>query len=141
MKTSTWIKLILGLGTMLFVAVGTYVVFTRLDDQMISYLVGGLFVLVTFVVVGVLLVGKDLVQAYIIRRTIAEDDLGDMKQMVFLLRMMGGLRQPNVNVRLPEGQQSPQQFILPGNWGNAPQQGQPTDAFDGQYEDTTIDLE
>ena len=141
MKTSTWIKLILGLGTMLFVAVGTYVVFTRLDDQMISYLVGGLFVLVTFVVVGVLLVGKDLVQAYIIRRTIAEDDLGDMKQMVFLLRMMGGLRQPNVNVRLPEGQQTPQQFILPGNWGNAQQQGQAADAYDGQFEDTTIDLE
>ena len=141
MKTSTWIKLILGLGTMVFVAVGTYVVFTRLDDQMISYLVGGLFVLVTFVVVGALLVGKDLVQAYIIRRTIAEDDMSDIKQMAFIMRMMGGLQRPNVNVRLPEGQQTPQQFILPGNWGNAQQQGQPADTFDGQYEDTTIDLE
>lgn len=140
MRISTWVKLVLGLGTLVSIGVGTYVVFTRMDDQMIAYLVGGCCVLIVFVVVGGLLVGKDLVQAYIIRRTIAQDDMSDIKQMAFVMRMMGGLRPPNVNVRVPK-ETPQQQFLLPSVWGEPQSQQQGPDVFDGQYRDTTIDLE
>ena len=102
MKTSTWIKLVVGLCTLVAVGVGVYVLLNRLDERILAYLVGGLFVLVVFVVVGGLLIGKDLVQAYLIRRTVAQDDLNDLKQMAFVLRMLGGLRGSNVNLRLPK---------------------------------------
>lgn len=143
MKTGTWVKLVLGLGALLMVGIGAYVVFSRLSDQAITYLVGGLGTLVVVVVVAALLIGKDLVQAYILRRTIAQDDLDEMRKMAFIVRMLGGARASSVNVKVPEGQgQIPfQQYLLPGTWGGAaqsPQQG--GDEFAGQYEDTTIDL-
>ncbi|MBN1934130.1 MAG: hypothetical protein JW934_05675 [Anaerolineae bacterium] len=138
MKTSTWIKVVVSLGALVAVGVGVYVVLNRLDERMLAYLVGGLFVLVVFVVVGGLLIGKDLMQAYLIRRTVAQDDLNDLKQMAFVLRMLGGLRGSNVNLRLPKEQSAPQ-FLLPGVWGGV--QGQQPDVYDGQYRDTTIDLE
>jgi hypothetical protein len=113
---------------LVMVGVATFALIGRLSDTTVSALVGGLAVLAIVALVGALFIVKDLAQAYIMRRLLAQDDLADLKQIAMLARLMGGSNRPsNVNVRLPEGQQAWQ--ILP------PQ-------IDGQYRDTiTEDLE
>jgi cytochrome c biogenesis protein CcdA len=109
--------------------VGTYALIGRLSDQAVWVLVGGVGALLVVGGVGVLFIVKDLAQAYVMRRMLAQDDLNDMRQMAMLARLMGGTRTPNVNLRLPPGQQAqPWQVIVPQ------QQGQPVDL--GTFRDT-----
>lgn len=110
--------------------VGAWAVIDKLDSDTFKILTGGIATLVVVVVVGALFIGKDLLQAYVIRRAIQQDDLSDMKQMAFIFRMMGGMRNPNVNVKIPE-QQQPWSYLLQP-------QAQQQPWIDGAYRDTTV---
>lgn len=117
-------------GIVLVVAgVGTYTLIGRLSDQAVWVLAGGVGALFVVGGVGALFIVKDLAQAYVMRRMLAQDDMADLKQMAMLARMMGGNRTPNVNLRLPSGQQAqPWQVSVPH------QQGQPVVL--GDFRDT-----
>ena len=137
MKDTTLIKLAV-LGVVLVGAgVGTYAVIERLSEQTLSTLVGAVAVLTVVIVVGLLFVVRDALQARILRRQMAQDDFSDLKQMAMIFKLMGN-RTPNVNVKIPEqqGQQGqPWPMYLQG-----PQQ-QPGQLWDGAYRDTTVDSE
>ena len=119
------------------VGVGTYAIIERLSDQAIWVLVGGMGALIVVGGVGVLFIVKDLAQAYVMRRMLAQDDLSDLRQMAMLAKLMGGTRTPNVNLRLPPGQAQPWSVVVPQQ--PAPL-GQPLD-FDGSFRDTIADNE
>lgn len=112
------------------VGVGTYAIIGRLSDQAVWVLVGGVGALVVVGGVGVLFIVKDLAQAYVMRRMLAQDDLNDLRQMAMLAKLMGSSKTPNVNLRLPTGQQvQPWSVIMP--------QQEPT-VFDGTFRDTVV---
>ena len=107
---------------------GTYAVIGRLSDQAVWIIVGGMGALIVVGGVGVLFIVKDLAQAYVMRRLLAQDDMNDMRQMAMLARVMGGTRTPNVNLRLPPGQQAqPWQVV-----------SQEPTIFDGTFRDTIV---
>ena len=117
-------------------AVGTYTLFERLEEPAIHIIVGGVAVLTIVVVVGLLFVVKDLLQAYIMRRMLAQDDYNDLKQMAMIARLTGR-RSPGVYFRMPNKQQGvvPWPMLMGGstsaqNWD-----------FDGVYRDTLTDSE
>ena len=114
------------------VGVGTYAVINRLSDQAVYVLVGGVSILAVVFAVGALFVVKDLAQAYIMRRMLAQDDLNDLRQMAMMARLMGGTRMPNVNLRLPLGQTQPWSVASPQQPASL---GQPLD-FSGSFRDT-----
>ena len=126
-----WIKFTISCMFLTFVGVGTWAVIDRLDDTTLKVLVGVVFTLVIVVIVGGLFIGYGLIQGYIVRRMLAQDDLSDMRQMALIARLMGSNRPPNVNVRLPDQQGWP---ML-----GAAQSQQPS--FDGTYRDTTTNSE
>ena len=128
-----WIKVTVALMLIAGTGVGVWAVIAKLDDTIFKVIVGVVLTLVIVVVVGGLFIGKDLFQAYIIRRAIQQDDLNDIKQMAFILRLMGGSRSPDVNVRLPNHQGQAWPMLVQG-------QGQPN-TFDGAYRDTTVSSE
>lgn len=107
--------------------VGMSALIDRLSDQAVWVLVGGVGALLVVGGVGVLFIVKDLAQAYVMRRMLAQDDLNDMRQMAMMARVMGGTRTPNVNLRLPPGQQAQP-------WQVMPQERQPVDL--GAFRDT-----
>jgi hypothetical protein len=115
------------------VGVGVYVVIDRLPDEDFRLLLGGMGVLAVVLAVGALFIAKDLVQAYIMRRLLAQDDYNDLKQMAMVTKLLGN-RAPNVNVRVPQREQ-PQVWpmVLPPQRGALPQPG-----FDGAYRDTIV---
>ena len=120
-------------GLLLVVAgVGAHAAINRLSDQAIYVLVGGMSILMVVFAVGALFVIKDLAQAYIMRRMLAQDDLNDLRQMAMMARLMGGTRIPNVNLRLPPGQAQPWSVVIPQHPASP---GQPLD-FDGSFRDT-----
>jgi hypothetical protein len=119
------------------VGVGIHAVINRLSDRAVYVLVGGVLILLVVFAVGVLFVVKDLAQAYIMRRMLAQDDLNDLRQMAMMARLMGGTRTPNVNLRLPSGQTQPWSVAVPQQ--QLPQ-GQVVD-FDGSFRDTIVDSE
>ncbi len=125
----TWAKITLSLMLVAATGVGVWAVVDKLDDTTFKVIVGFVGALVAFVVIGGLFVAKDLVQAYLVRRAVQEDDLSDMRQMAFIARLMPGAGGGRVNVSLPPGQQMP--MLPPGQWA------QP---FDGAYRDAvTVD--
>ena len=127
----TWAKITLSLMLIAGVGVGVWAVIDKLDDATFKVIVGFVGALLAFVVIGGLFVAKDLVQAYLIRRAVQEDDLSDMRQMAFITRLMPGAGGAGrVNVTLPPGQSTP---MLPFGQG---WQQQP---FDGAYRDAVID--
>mgnify|MGYP000657408441 CR=1 FL=1 len=91
---------------------GTYALISRISDQALYTLLGAGGVLLVTVTVGALFVVKDVVQAYITRRLLAQDDLNDLRQMALLSKMLGQ-RTPSVNVRLPEQPQAQVIYPLP----------------------------
>jgi cytochrome c biogenesis protein CcdA len=118
--------------------VGTYALIGRLSDQAVWVLVGGMGALLVVGGVGVLFIVKDLAQAYVMRRMLAQDDLNDMRQMAVLARLMGGTRTPNVNLRLPPGQQAqPWQVVMPQQGGQSVDLGTFRDTIAGD----TVEIE
>lgn len=136
MSKKTSVLVVLASIVLVIVGVGTYAIIERLSDQAVWVLVGGVGALVVVGAVGVLFIVKDLAQAYVMRRMLAQDDLNDLRQMAMLARLMGGNRTPNVNVRLPQGQVQQQPWVILPQQPTLPQ-GQPLD-FDGGYRDTVI---
>ena len=118
-----WIKITLSLALIAGFGAGVWATIHALDPSSLRVIVGFVLAILAFVVVGALLAGKDLLQAYLIRRAVQQDDLNDLRQMAFITRLMPG-NNGRVNVTLP-GQGAPQ---LP-----APH------TFDGAYRDATID--
>ena len=101
MKNTTLIKLG-AVGTLLMSAgVGMYAVIQRLSDQTLSTLVGAVAVLAVVLVVGLLFVVRDALQARTLRRQLAQDNYEELKQVALVFKLLGH-RAPNVNVRLPE---------------------------------------
>ena len=128
-----WIKITLALMLIAATGVGTWVVIDKLDDATFKVLVGVVLTLVIVIVVGLLFVGHGLIQAYIARRMLAQDDLSDMRQMAFIARLMGNDRTPNVNVRLPDQKNQGWPTLVDRSTQQLP--------FDGTYRDTTVNNE
>lgn len=114
------------------VGVGAWALVNRMDERVLNIALGVVMTLVGVFVVAAVLSGKDVLQAWLIRRAVQSDDMNDMKQMAFIMRLMGGMRGPNVNVRVPDQQQYPQ--MLFGGYLPSGQQTGPA-----QFVDTTID--
>lgn len=132
MSKKTIVLAMLASAVLVAVGAGTYAIIGRLSDQAVWVLVGGVATLVVVGTVGALFIAKDLAQAYIMRRMLAQDDLADLRQMAMVARLMGGTRTPNVNLRLPPSQVQPWSVIMPQQ-PSLP--GQPLD-FDGSFRDT-----
>jgi len=129
-----WVKITVSLMLIAATGVGVWAVIDKLDPSTFKVIVGVVLTLTIVVVVGGLFIGKDLLQAYIIRRAIAQDDLSDMRQMAFIARLMGG--RGNTTVKIPDRMgQASNPFMLPGA---TPQQ---PSTFDGTYRDTTVSSE
>lgn len=118
---SLWFKITSTLILVTVVGVGAYVVLGKMSATAINVLVGGLLTLLIVIVVGGLFIGKDLVQAYILRRTVRDDDMMDLRQMAMLSSIMHG-GSSKVSLTMPDYP------MLEG--------GRPS-AFDGAYRDTT----
>lgn len=134
-----WIKGTITLILVVATGIIAWMVVDKMDDATFKVAAGVVLALTIFVVVGALFIGKDLLQAYIIHRTIAQDDMNDVRQMTMLASIMNRSR-GSVNVNLPKSQQ--QQgipMLLNGVVGNQ-QQRQPA-YYDGQYRDTTTPIE
>lgn len=126
--------LVLVIALLVVAGVGTHAVINRLSDQAVWVLVGGVGVLVVVLTVGILFVVKDLAQAYVMHRMLAQDNLNDLRQTAMIARLMGGIRTPNVNLRLPQRQAQPWSVALPRQ-PVSPEQ--PFD-FGGDYRDTVF---
>ena len=126
-----WIKITTSLILVTVVGVGCWAIIDKLDSDTFRLITGVLLTLLVVVVVGGLFVGKDLVQAYLIRRAVQQDDMNDLKQMAILSRLMGG----NTTIRMPN-QRTPtgSNLFMLG-------QGQQGTTFDGQYRDVTESVE
>ena len=102
------------------VGVGAHALVSRLSDQAVWVLVGGVGALLVVGGVGGLFIVKDLAQAYVMRRMMAQDDMADLKQMAMMSRMLGRTQTPNLNLKLPAGQRqmpSPWQVVTPQQMG------------------------
>jgi len=126
-----WIKGTVTLMLLVAVGVGAWAVIDKLDEGTFKILTGAVATLVVVVVVGMLFIGKDLLQAYILRRIIQQDDDNDARQMAFTLGLLGRTRNPSVNVKVPE-QQQPWSYLL------QPGQMQQPGWIDGSYRDATM---
>lgn len=128
-----WIKGTVTLALLVAVGVGAWAAIDKLDESTFKILTGAIATLIVVVVVGVLFVGYGLTQAYVIRRTIQQDDLNDLRQMAMTARLMGSGRS-SVNVKVPEQQQPWLSYLLqPG------QMQQP--GWIGEYRDATMESE
>ena len=123
-----WFKITISLMLIVSTGVGAWAVITKLDESMFKVISGIALAVIVFIIVGIIFVGRDIVQAYLMHKVVAQDDLHDLKQMAMIFRLMNG-RSPNVNVKVPE-QQQPWSYFLPT-------QGQQPPSFDGTYRDTT----
>ena len=121
-----WIKVTVSVMLVVVVGVGAYVMVDRLSATAVNVLVGGVLTLGIVVVVGALFVGYGLVQSYVMRRMVRDDDMSDLRQMAMLSSIMRGGRDGPVRIRMPD--QSP--MLGPGR-----------QAFDGAYRDTTASQE
>ena len=83
-----WVKITVSLMFIAATGVGVWAVIDKLDPGTLKVIVGLVLTLTIVVVVGGLFISKDLLQAYIIRRAIAQDDLSDMRQMAFIARLI-----------------------------------------------------
>lgn len=120
---NVWIKITLSLVLLAVAGVGTWAVIEKLDAGTFKVLTGVLLTLLIVVVVGALFIGYGLVQAYVMRRTIQQDDMNDLRQMAMLSSIMkGGGSKVSLNM--------PEQYPMLG-------QGQGHQMFDGAYRDTT----
>jgi hypothetical protein len=133
-KTGNVLSIAIVLIVTVSAGVAIHALIQRLSDQVIWSLVGGLGVLLVVGIVAVLFIIKDLAQAYVMRKMMADDDLQDLRQMAMMSSIMrGGNRTPNVNLRLPPGQQmgniNPWQVV----GDHQPHQPYP---IDGSYRDT-----
>jgi hypothetical protein len=134
MDNSTVFKLIIALSIIVAVGVVSYAVVERISEKALHFALGGLGVLTVMLSVGGLFIAKDVIQAYLMQRTVAQDDMNDLKQMAMLSQMMG---KQNINVKMPkqkDQQQLPSWVVLPGQGQDHGQRGQ---VFDGQFRDTT----
>jgi hypothetical protein len=128
---------LVGSGLVLAVATGTLV--NRLTDQMVWVCTGGGMVLAVVLAVGALLMGQNALNAYANHRQMAQDGMNDLKQMALVMRLTGNLRTPNVNVRLPQGQNQawPYPWVIPQQQQLPPPVGHYQDTVTGE----TIELE
>jgi hypothetical protein len=123
-----WIKGTVALMLIAATGVGVWAVIDKLDEATFKVLTGVVLALAIVLVVGGLFIAYGLVQAYVARRLLAQDDLSDMRQMALIARLMGGGHSPSVNLRLPPGQQGQAWPLL--------MQGPGQPAFDGSYRNT-----
>jgi hypothetical protein len=135
MKSAT-IKITIAGMFLTIVGVAAYTLLSRLSDQTLSAIAGAAAVLTVAVIMGMLFIVRDAMQARLLRRQLAQDDFDDLKRAALVFRLMNG-RAPSVNVKVPEqsppGQAWP--FLLPG----APQSQLPDPwRYDGAYRDTTL---
>jgi len=140
MKNTTVIKITFAGMALVAVGVGTYVLLSSLSQQTLAMLAGAAAVLTVVVIVGILFLINNSLQARVLHRQAAQENFDDLKQIVLLTRLLGNGRAPNVNVKIPE-QQPPQTwpFFLPGaGQAQLPEQRWP---YDGAYRDTTFDGE
>jgi hypothetical protein len=136
MKNTTLFQITVAGVALIVVGVATYTLLSRLSDQTLSAIAGAAAVLTIVVVVGMLFVVRDALQARILRRQLAQDDFDDLKRMALVLRLMNG-RAPSVNVKVPE--QSPPGQAWPLFLPGAPQSQLPDPwRYDGAYRDTTF---
>lgn len=120
-----WIKCTITLAVVALVGVGTWAAVSLLDAGTFKLIVGFLLALAAVVIAGLLFVAKDVVQAYLIRRAIREDDMDEMRKMAFVTSLQkGGGAGGHVSLSLPAGM------------GTAPQLMPP--AFDGRFRDATV---
>jgi hypothetical protein len=124
--------LFFALAVLVAIGAGVWAFVNRMDERIINITIGVILTLAGVLVVAAVLSGKDVLQAYLIRRAVQSDDMSDMKQMAFVLRMLGGMRNPNVNVRIPGQQPYPQMLfggLLPPDQASTP----------AQFIDTTVE--
>jgi hypothetical protein len=132
MNTKSFLQLLLALAVLVASGVTTYTVLDRISDRALYLAIGGGSALVAVLLIGLLFIAKDAMQAYITQRLLAEDDYRDLKQMAMVSQLMGKPGKSNVNVKLPKQDQAPW-AVLPQH----AQQNQPGPVFDGQFRDTT----
>jgi uncharacterized protein (DUF58 family) len=137
MKNTTLIKLATVGALLMSAGVGTYAVIQRLSDQTLSTLIGAVAVLAVVLVVGLLFVVRDALQARTLRRQLAQDNYEELKQVALVFKLLGN-RAPNVNVRLPEQQQQAMPWLPMLPPGRAQVSGGQAWDFDGTYRDTTV---
>lgn len=136
MDNKDFFRVVLALAVIVVLGVFTWRVTDKMTERTLNLLLGGGSVLGIVLLVGVLFIAKDAIQAYTMRRFVADDDYRDIKQLAMVSRLMG---KSNVNVKLPQQDQR-------GPWAVLPQgiqeQGQQRPAFDGEFRDTTgVELE
>ncbi len=148
MKNTSWFKITFVGAALVAAGVGTYVLLSSLSAQTLGLLAGAAAVLTVVVVVGLLFLANNALQARVLHRQATQENFDDLKQIALLTRLLGNGRAPNVNVKVPE--QPPSQmwpFFLPGT-GQAqlpePSQTRPPSViggqpYDGAYRDTTLD--
>lgn len=118
-----WGRIVAVLCAMAGIGGGLYALVRSIDPGTLKLLLGFLMGLLAIVVVGVLYAGKDLVQAYLVRRQERQDQLQETAQLAQWTRLMqsGANR---VNLQMP-------------GLGNAPAMLPPGE-FSGAYRDTTL---
>ena len=138
MENKTFFRVVFALVVIVTMGVVAHSVTKRLSDQALYLALGGGGVLAIVVSIGTLFIVKDAVQAYITRRLLADDDYRDLKQLAMVSRLMG--KSGNVNVKLPQREQSPWAVLPQRMTGEIAQDQQP--AFNGEFRDTTgVELE
>ncbi len=155
MKNTTLFKITFVGAALVAVGVGTYALLSRLSEQTLGLLAGAAAVLTVVVIVGLLFLVNNALQARLLHRQATQENFDDLKQIALLTRLLGSGRAPNVNVKVPEqsplpptlsrgqapsvvgGQVWP--FFLPGaGQAQLPEPNQPW-GYDGAYRDTTFD--
>ena len=123
MKGKTWLQLTITLTIAGGTATGLWAFVKAIDPGTIKVVLGFLLALATVLIVGLLFAGKDLAQAYIVRRQEREDALSDTRRLATWSRWANGPRS--------SGRNYPQ---LPGA-AELPILGP---SFTGSYRDTTL---
>jgi len=147
MKNTTLFKITFVGTALVAVGVGTYALLSRLSEQTLGLLAGAAAVLTVVVIVGLLFLVNNALQARVLHRQATQENFDDLKQIALLTRLLGNGRAPNVNVKVPEQSPLPPSviggqvwpFFLPG--AGQPQLPEPHQPwrYDGAYRDTTFD--
>jgi len=121
MKRTIWIQLTITLTVVGGTIAGLWAFVKSIDPGTLKLVLGFLLALATVLIVGLLFAGKDLLQAYIVRRREQEDELRDTRRLAVWARLANG----------PSGRSYPR---LP----SSTELPIPTDQFTGSYRDTTM---
>jgi len=146
MRNTTLFKITFVGAALVAVGVGTYALLSRLSEQTLGLLAGAAAVLTVVVIVGLLFLVNNALQARVLHRQATQENFDDLKQIALLTRLLGNGRAPNVNVKVPEQSSQVWPFFLPGAVTPPLSRGQPQLPephqpwrYDGAYRDTTFD--